>query len=83
MATTTTPKTFTIVKTRKGVETPTTGTLEELTTYYRNTLVNGNSYNPKISLKPRSIKGLLNALDKCVDVLQRGSYNPNSYHLGE
>lgn len=83
MATTTAPKTFTIIKTRKGIETPKTGTLEELTAYYRNTLVNGNSYNPKISLKPRSAKGLIDALDKCVAVLQRGSYDPNSYHLGK
>lgn len=83
MATKTTEKTFTIIKTRKGNKTPVTGTLEELTSYYSNTLANGHSYNSKISLNPRSAKGLVIALNKCVTELQRGSYDPNYYELGE
>jgi hypothetical protein len=71
----------TIAKTRNGRVTEQKGTLEELTKYYGYTLESGNSYNSKIPLKPKTIKSLLSALDKSTDVLQSGSYNPNSYKL--
>jgi hypothetical protein len=78
-----TTKTFTIIKTRRDIETPTTGTVAELTEYFGGTLRDGHSYNPKINLAPKTAKGLVSALNKCVSELQRGSYNPNHYALAE
>lgn len=76
-----TAKTITITKTRRGKESTQTGTLAELTEYYGHTLMSGNSYNPKINRTPTTAKGLVNALNKSVDELQSGSYNPDYYEL--
>lgn len=78
-----TAKTFTIIKTRRGRETETTGTLAELTEYFRYTLECGRSYNSKIPLVPRTAKSLVTALNKSVDETQRGSYDPNYYELAQ
>lgn len=76
-----TEKTFTIIKTRRGRKTEQTGTLSELTSYFGNTLSDGHSYNPKINLAPKTAKALVSALNKSVDELQRGSFDPNYYEL--
>ena len=73
--------TYTIIKTRKGRETETTGTLDELTKHFSYTLECGNSYNSKISREPKSAKGLVSALNRSTDEIQRGSYDPNYYEL--
>lgn len=46
------------------VETEYTGTLEELTNVFSYTLLCGNSWNPKIKRNPKSIKGLINNINK-------------------
>lgn len=74
-------KTFTIIKTRKGVETETTGTLAELTKHFGYTLESGNSYNSKISRTPKTAKGLASALNRSTDYIQSGSYDPNYYEV--
>ena len=80
-----TANTFKIAYTagRSGRVTETEGTLAELIKHYGYTLKCGNSYNSKISLNPRSVKGLVTALNKCVNELQRGSYSPDDYELIE
>lgn len=74
-------KTYTIIKTRKGRETETTGTLAKLIEDFSYTLECGNSYNPKISREPKTAKGLVSALNRSTDEIQRGSYDPNYYEL--
>lgn len=74
-------KTFTIIKTRKGIESETTGTLAKLTEDFSYTLECGNSYNPKINRTPKTAKGLVSALNRSTDYIQRGSYDPNYYEL--
>lgn len=46
------------------VETEYTGTIEELTEVFSYTLLCGNSWNPKIERNPKSIKGLVNNINK-------------------
>lgn len=75
-------KTYTIIKTRRGIQRSTTDTLEELIKGYSYTLECGHSYNSKINTNPKTIKGLISALNKCSDETQRGSYNPTYYELG-
>lgn len=75
-------KTYTVIKTRKGIARSTTGTLAELVRDYSYTLECGHSYNSKINTKPTTIKGLITALNKSVDETQRGSYNPTYYEQG-
>lgn len=76
-------KIYTIIKHRRNGVSEMTGTLAELTAGYKYTLESANSYNSKISLNPRTIKGLVSALNKAVSVLQAGSFNPNFYELKE
>lgn len=76
-------KTYTIVKTRKGKEREQTGTIEELVKYYGYTLECGNSWNNKINRNPKTIKGLVNALNKSVEETQSGSYDPDHYKAKE
>lgn len=76
-------KTYTIEKTRRGNKTETTGTVEELVKHFGYTLECGHSYNSKISRNPKTAKSLVSNLNKSVDELQRGSYDPNYYELKE
>lgn len=78
-----TPETFTIIKTRRGNKTETTGTLAELTKYFGYTLECGKSYNPRIPLAPRTAKSLVSALNLSMDETQKGSYNPTYFDLAE
>lgn len=74
-------KQHTIVKLRKGNEKKYTGTVEELTETFSYTLLSGNSYNPKINRFPKTIKALINNLNKSVDETQGGCYDPDYYFL--
>jgi len=74
--------TYTIIKHRRNGKTEATGTLAELTKNFGYTLQAGHDYNNKINLEPTTIKGLVSALNKSVEVLQIGSYNPDYYEIG-
>lgn len=74
---------YTIIKHRRNGQTETTGTLAELTKNYGYTLASGHSYNSRINLEPRTAKGLVGTLNKCVSVLQKNSFNPDHYELAE
>lgn len=79
-----TEKTFTIIKHRRGgKKSATEGTVAELTEHFGYTLQCGHSYNSKISLSPKTAKSLVSALNKSVDQIQKGSYDPDYYELGE
>ena len=73
--------THTIIKHRRGNTTEVTGTLAYLTDYFGYTLEAGHSYDAKVSLAPKSAKGLVSALNRATDSLQRGSFSPNHYEL--
>lgn len=62
-------KEYTIIKTRtrqdgSSCESEFTGTLEQLTQAFSYTLLCGNSWNPKINRHPKTINGLINAINK-------------------
>ena len=76
-------KTYTIIKTRKGKQNEQSGTLEELIKYFGYTLLCGNSWNSKISIRPKSIKALVNNLNKSVSETQGSCYEPDYYELKE
>ena len=74
--------TYTIRKHRRGgKQSDATGTLSYLTDYYGYTLECGNSYNSKISRAPRTAKTLVSNLNRSVDYIQKGSYDPDYYEL--
>jgi len=76
-------KQITIIKTRRGSESPYTGTLEELVKTFSYTLECGNSWNPKINRNPKTAKGLVSALNKSVAETQGSCYDPDYYELAE
>lgn len=62
-------KEYTIIKSRMRYdgtwcESEFTGTLEKLTEDFSYTLLCGNSWNPKINRHPKTINGLVNAINK-------------------
>ena len=73
--------TYTIIKTRNDKKYEYTGSINELTEYFSYTLQCGNSYNKKINMKPKTINGLISALNKSVKETQSGSWNPDYYEL--
>lgn len=76
-----TDKVYTVVKYRKGREKEVTGPLDSLIDYFSYTLECGRSYSDKIPLKPKSVKALVNGLNKATEYLQRGSFDPNFYEV--
>jgi hypothetical protein len=74
-------KTHTIIKTRRGNQTETSGTVEELTKYFGYTLECGNSWNPKINRNPKTAASLITALNKSVAETQGSCYDPDYYEL--
>ena len=76
------PKTYTVIKHRRGREAHVERTLPELVEYFKYTLESGASYNPKINTNPKTVKGLVSALNKAVDELQCGSFDPDFYEVG-
>lgn len=75
-------KTYTVIKYRRGRKNEVTDTLANLRKYFGYTLEAGASYNPKINTEPRTVKGLVSALNKSVDELQCGSFDPDFYEVG-
>ena len=61
------PKVYTLTWNRRGTDRSTSGTVEQLTQYFGYTLVGGNSYNPKINCKPKTIKALVSAINRSLD----------------
>ena len=59
----------------------TEGTLEELTKYFGYTLEVGNSWNSKISTKPRTIKSLISNVNKSYDIMYGNTYTTESVEL--
>jgi hypothetical protein len=76
-------KTFTIIKTRRGSESPFTGTIAELVSAFSYTLECGNSWNPRINRNPKTAKALVSALNKSVAETQGSCYDPDHYKLAE
>ena len=74
-------KTFTVIKTRRGKETPYTGTVAELTEIFSYTLECGNSWNSKINRNPKTAVSLVSALNKSVAETQGSCYDPDYYEL--
>lgn len=64
-------KIYTVIRTTSRGEREVSGTLEELTEYFSYTLEVGHSWNSRIPLKPRTIKSLINALNKSFDISGR------------
>jgi hypothetical protein len=77
-------QTFTIIKHRRnGQSKEVEGTLAYLTDYFGYTLECGNSHNAKISRTPKTVKSLVNGLNRSIGYTQRGSYSRDSYELVE
>jgi hypothetical protein len=74
-------KLITIKKTRKGKDSFSTGTLEQLKKDFSYTLDSGWSYNHKINTNPRNGKALEKALNQSTDETQKGNFDPNYYQL--
>lgn len=75
------PKVYTITKTRRGKDRDTSGTIEELIKHFGNTLENGHSWNSKINRNPKTIVGLVSALNKSVAETQGACYDQDYYEL--
>lgn len=78
------PKVYTINladRGRSGAVVPTTGTVEELTEAFAKILNEGSNRNPKINQNPKTAKGLVTALNKCVAELQSNNAYPDRYSL--
>lgn len=76
-----TTKVHTIIKTRRGQETEISNTLENLIDYFSYTLKCGNSYNSKINCNPKTVAGLVSALNKSVAETMGSCYDPDYYEL--
>ena len=59
------------------------GTLEELTEKFSYTLEIGNSYNKAVKRNPKTIKSLLNCLNRAADIIHACNYTICSYTLVE
>ena len=67
-------KTFTVIKSYKGRDSETTGTLEELIQYFGYTLEVGNSWNSKINRNPKTIKSFISNLQKSYEEKEGNCY---------
>ena len=74
-------KTHTITKMHSGRTYSKTGTVAELTEYYRYTLECGNSRNHRIPLQPKTASSLVSALNRSVKETQGSSYDPDYYYI--
>lgn len=64
-------KIYTVIRSRSRGEREVSGTLDELIEYFSYTLIVGHSWDSRIPLKPRTIKSLINALNKSFDISGR------------
>ena len=76
-------KEYTICKYHRGREANHTGTIEQLTNYFSYTLECGHSWNYKINTHPKTIKGLINALNASVKETQGSCWDQDYYSLVE
>jgi hypothetical protein len=74
-------KTYKIRKNYHDRDSIVEGTLEEITKYFSYTLLVGNSYNPKIITKPKTIKSLMSNLNKSLDIKEGSCYNRTTLTL--
>lgn len=75
------PKTYTVIKSRKGKTEEIQGTLEELISYFGYTLEVGNSWNSKIQRNPKTIKSFINNLKKSYDEKEGSCFERTSVNL--
>ena len=83
-------KTYTIIKNHRGRTYETTGTVEELKKAFGYTIECGVSWmmqEPRYRFRdvpiPKSAKGLVNFLNKCVEYIQGGCFERDHYELAE
>ena len=72
--------TLEIYHTRRGSRT-TSGTLEELTSYFGYTLFIGVTHNPCIKLKPKTIKSLISNVNKAMAIKEAACYERTDVSL--
>ena len=77
------PKEYTIVKYHRGREYTHTGTIAQLTNAFSYTLECGHSWNYKINTQPKTIRGLINALNASVKETQGSCWDQDYYSLAE
>ena len=58
------------------------GSLEYLTNYFSYTLMIGNSHDHKINKNPKTIKGLVSALNKSFEIIEASCYERTYISLG-
>ena len=75
------PKTYTVIKSRKGRTDEIQGTLEEPISYFGYTLEVGHSWNPKIQRNPKTIKSFISNLEKSYDEKESSCYERTSVRL--
>ena len=80
------PKTYTIKMTTTRIHgedkvREITGTLDYLTSYFGYTLEIGNSYDRRINLKPKTIRGLLSAVKKSSDIKYGCTFTRETFKL--
>ena len=66
-----TKKIYTVIRSTIRSEREVSGTLDELTEYFSYTLEIGNSRDSRISRKPKTIKSLINAINKSISISGR------------
>ncbi|WP_280120448.1 hypothetical protein [Sangeribacter muris] len=66
-----TKKIYTVIRSTIRSEREVSGTLDELTEYFSYTLEIGNSRDSRISRKPKTIKSLINAINKSFSISGR------------
>jgi hypothetical protein len=73
-------KTYILVKERNGMESRFEGSLDELTDKFSYTLECGNSWNKRISRRPKTIKSLVTNINNAFAETERG-YTRSSVRL--
>ena len=76
-------KVYTLKWERRGSERSTSGTVEQLTRYFGYTLECGNSYNPKINRKPKTIKALVSAINRSYEETQASCYERTYVYVAQ
>ena len=74
-------KTYTIKTSKNGRVSETSGTLEELISYFGYTLEVGNSWNPKINRNPKTIKSFISNLQKSYEEKEASCFSRTSVYL--
>jgi hypothetical protein len=74
-------KTYKVKKVYKNRETIIEGTLQYLIDYFSYTLEIGNSWNPKISRNPKTIKSFISNLEKSFEEKEGACYERTSIYL--